>query len=74
MQGVVELALEAPFKLRVIEIAGMEIKIVGMNTDVFVLELDDYLDSFAFRARREVQQRMFVEAELAEDAVQSRSG
>ena len=31
VQGVVELALEAPFKLLVVEVAGMKIEIIGVH-------------------------------------------
>ena len=71
MQGIVKLALEAPFKLRVVEVSGMEIKVVGMNGDIFVFELDNDLDPFAFRACGEVQQRMFVQAQLRQNAVET---
>ena len=52
----------------------MKIEVVGMNRNAFVFKPDDDLDAFAFRARREVQQRMFVETELGEYAVEARVG
>src|SRR6202041_897946 len=64
VQGVVKLALEAPFELRVVEVAGMQIEIVGVYRDRCVFELDDYFYAFAFGAGGEVQQRVLVEAEL----------
>jgi hypothetical protein len=71
VQGIEELALEAPFKLRVIEIARMEIEIIRMHGNGFIFELDDDLDAFALGARREIQQWVFVKAELREDAVEA---
>ena len=64
VEGVVELALEAPFELRVVEVAGMEIEVVSMHGYGFVFEFNDDLDAVSFGARGEVQQRMLVEAEL----------
>jgi hypothetical protein len=72
VQGVVELSLEALFELGVVEVAGMEIEIVGVHGDGFVLELDDDLDAVSFGAGGEIQERMLVEAELGEDAVEAR--
>ena len=71
VQGIEELALEAPFKLRVVEIAWVQIKIVRVHRGGFIFELDDDPDTFALGARREVQQRVLVEAELREDAVEA---
>jgi len=74
VQRVVELTLEAPFELGMVEVAGMEVEVIGMHPDRGVLELDDYFHAFAFGARREIQQRMLVEAQLGEDTVEARGG
>ena len=74
VQGVVELALEAPFELRVVEVAGMQIEIVSVNRDTPVFELDNYLDAFAFSPGGESQKGMLVEAELGLDSIQARAG
>jgi hypothetical protein len=50
VQRVIELALEAPFELWVIEVAGMKIQVVGVDGDGGVFELDNYFDPFAFGA------------------------
>jgi hypothetical protein len=50
--------------LGVVEVAGMEIEIVGVHGDGFVLELDDDLDAVSFGASGKIQERMLVEAEL----------
>jgi hypothetical protein len=55
VQGVVKLALEAPLELRVVQVARMQIEIVGVNREGRVFELDDDFDAFAFRAGGEVQ-------------------
>src|SRR5580700_4804117 len=40
VQRVVELALEAPFELRMVEVAGMEFKIIRVHRDRGAFELD----------------------------------
>ena len=52
----------------------MEIEIVGVHGDGFVLEFDDDLDAVSFGASGEIQERMLVEAELGKDAVEARVG
>ena len=71
VQRIEELALKAPFELRIVEIARMKLEVVGVNRDVFVLELDDDFNAFTLRARREIQQWMFVEAQLSEDPLEA---
>ena len=64
VQGVVELALEAPLKLRVVEIAWVQIKIVGVHRNAFILELDNNLNPFIFRTCRKNQEWMLVQPKL----------
>ena len=71
VQAIVKLALEGPLKLRMIQVARMQIEIIGVDWDIGILELDDDLDSVAFGPRGEVQQRMLVQAQLSEDALQA---
>jgi hypothetical protein len=71
MQGVVELALEAPFELRIVEIAGMQIEIVDVYGHRLISKFDDDFDAVSFRACGEIQERMFVEAQLGEDSVET---
>src|SRR5271168_3332806 len=47
VQRVVELALEAPLELMVVEVAGMEIEVIGVDRDGCVFESDDEFHSFA---------------------------
>jgi hypothetical protein len=74
VQGIVELALKAPLELRVIQIAGVKIEVVGVDGNAFVLKLDDDFNSLAFGSRGEVQKGMLVEAKLGEHAVEARTG
>lgn len=74
MQAVEELALEGPLKLRVVQIAGMKLEIVGMHGNVRVLKLDDDFDGVAFVAGIEIEQRMFVEPELVKHALETSIG
>jgi hypothetical protein len=74
VQRVVKLALKAPFKLRMIKIARMQIKIISMHRHGRVLELNDNFDTVALGSRGKVQQRMFVETELREHAVETGIG
>src|ERR1700730_2014467 len=72
VQAVVELSLECPFKLRVIEIPGMKLEVVGMHWNRWILELDDHFHRVAFGARREIKQRMFVELQLRKNTFEPR--
>src|SRR5580658_6823463 len=58
VQCIVELALEAPFELGMVKIAGMEIEVVRMHGKGGILELNYDFDAFAFGARGKVQERM----------------
>ena len=74
MQAVVELALEAPFEPRIIQVAWMQVKVVGVHRNRRTLELDDYFHTFALGARREIQQRVLIKAELSEDPFEAGGG
>ena len=71
VQCIEELALEAPLELRVIEIARMEVEVIGVHGNGFVFELDDDFNALALGARGEVQKWMFVEPQLGEDTIKS---
>jgi toxin YoeB len=73
VQGIEELTLEAPFKLRVIEVAWMKIEIISVHRNGFIFELDDDLDTLPLGARGEVQERVLIEPELSENAIEARS-
>ncbi len=70
VQRVVDLALEVPGELGVIEVAGMDLKLVGMHGDGRVLQIDqDLYDAVRF-PRRESQQGMIVEPQVGADLFQ----
>jgi hypothetical protein len=48
VQRVVKLALEAPFELRMVKVAGMQIEIIRVHRDRSVFELNDYFNAFTF--------------------------
>jgi hypothetical protein len=71
VEGVVELALEAPFELRVVEIAGVEIEVVGVHGEAWILELDDDFDGVAFGTGGKRQQRVLIEPKLVADPIKT---
>src|SRR5215469_851798 len=74
VQRVVELPLKLPLKLRVIEIAGMQFVEIGVHRHGAMRELNADLDPVAFGARIEAEQRVLVEAQLGEHAVEAGIG
>lgn len=72
VQAVVELALESPFELRMIEVAGMKLEIIGMHWDGRTPELDDDFHGLALGARGEIEQRVLVEFQLRKNPFQPR--
>jgi hypothetical protein len=74
VQAVIELALKAPFELKIVQIARMKLEIIGMHWNVRVLEFDDDFDAVTLFAGRKVQQRVLVETQLREDAFQANIG
>src|SRR5260370_22383979 len=71
VQGIVELALKAPFKLSMVEVARVHIKVISVHRHGWIFELNDYFHAISLGACRETQQRMLVEAELIENAIQA---
>ena len=47
VQRIIELALEVPFELRMVEVAGMELKVIGMDRDGHVFESDGEFNPLA---------------------------
>ena len=68
VQAIVELPLERPLELRMIEVAGMQIEVVGVNRDVRILELDDHFNGFALNTGVKVEQGMLIKTQLGENA------
>jgi len=71
VERVEKLALKAPFELRMIEIARVQIEIVSMHGDGLIFELNNDLDALTFGASGEIQQRMLVETQLRENSVEA---
>jgi hypothetical protein len=71
VQGIVELALKAPFKLSIVEVARVHIKIISVHRHGWIFELNNYFHAISLGARRKIQQRMLVKAELIENAIQA---
>jgi hypothetical protein len=71
VQGIVELALKAPFKLSIVEVAGMHIKIISVHRHGWIFELNNHFHAISLGTRRKIQQWMLVKAELIENAIQA---
>jgi len=66
VQAVEDLALEGPLKLRIVEIARMQIVVVSMNFGLSESGTEYHLNPIALGARAERDQRMLIELELIE--------
>lgn len=71
MQAIIELTLERPFELRMVKIAGMQLEVISVHRNRRIFELNDYFNSFAFGACAEIEQGMFIQAELIQNALQA---
>lgn len=71
MKAIVKLPLEAPLELRVLQIARMQLEVIGVYLYRRILEANDDLDGFALRACVESQQRMLVKTQLPQHSLQS---
>ena len=67
MQAIVELALERPFKLRMLQVALMNMEEVCVDRDRAMLQLNSDFHSVALLFRREIKQWMFVQSKLRAD-------
>ena len=61
VQRVVELALKIPGELRMIKVTRMDLKLVGVNRDGRVLQVDQDFNHSLILARRKREQGMVVE-------------
>jgi len=66
VQSIVELVLQMPGELRMIEIARVNWKHVGVNRDGRVLQIDEDFDHAVIFARRKSEQRMIIEPQVIE--------
>ena len=73
MQRIVELALELPLKLRMIQIAGMHLELVVMRGNVGgPTGLNEHRDPVRFRRRRKGKPRVLVKLQLPAHTFQPR--
>ena len=72
VQAVIELSLEPPLELGMIEIAGMKFEVVGMHRDWRIPEVDDDFNGFALDPRREIEQGVLVEFQLLQHTLKPR--
>lgn len=70
MQAIVELALQMPGELGMLEVAGMNRKYVGVHRDGRVLQVDQHFDYTVVLARGKSQQGMLVEPQVIVDFLQ----
>src|SRR6202041_156035 len=68
VQPVVDLALKMPRELRIIEIAGVNGKHVGVNRHGRVLQVDEHFNHAVIFACGKSEQRMFVQFEVLLDS------
>lgn len=71
MQAIIELALERPLELRMIKVPGMKLKIISVHRNTRIFEFNDDFHALGLGARAEVEQRMFVQPELVQNALQT---
>jgi len=64
VQAIIKLALKAPLELGVVQIARMKFKVVIVNRNRRVLELNDDFYALALLPGTEGEQWVFVETEL----------
>ena len=72
MQAIIELPLEAPLELRMVQITRVQIEVIGVHRYTRIPELDDQFDAITFAASIEREQRVLIETELSEYAIQAR--
>ena len=61
VQAIVKLALECPFELGMVKIAGMHFEAVGVHRDGRIFEVDEDFNCVTFFLGLKVEERMFVE-------------
>jgi hypothetical protein len=60
VQAVVELPLQSPLELRVVQVARMKIEVVSVHRHRRILELDDQFDAITLSSGGELQQGMLI--------------
>ena len=74
VQAVEELTLKGPLELRVVQIAGMKLAIVGVDLRLAEARAENDLDSVTLRAGAEVNQRVFIELQVTKNTGESVDG
>ena len=60
VEAIEKLALKRPFKLRMVQVAGMELEVVGVHRHVGIFEPNDHFHRFTAELRVEGEQWMLV--------------
>ena len=71
VQAIIELVLQVPGELGMVQIAGMHFEHVGVNRDGRVLQIDQNFDPAIILVRGKCEQRMIVELQVIKDFPQS---
>jgi hypothetical protein len=69
MQAIVKLPLKSPLELSMIKVPGMKFEQIGVHGNWRILEIYDDLNPFAFGSRGEIQERVFVQLQLGQNAL-----
>jgi hypothetical protein len=72
VQAVVELSLERPLELGMVEVPGVKLEVVGVHGHGWILEIYQDFNAFTLGPSGEIEQRVFVKLELGENAFESR--
>ena len=74
VHAIVEIALERPGELRVLDIARVQRRVIGVHVQAGLLELDHQLDGAAMLAGGEAQQGVIVAGDFRLDLFERRHG
>jgi len=71
VEAIEKLALKGPLELRVVQVARMELKVVGVHRHAWIFEANDHFHCLAAQLRVEGEQRMLVKRELIQNTLQA---
>ena len=72
VEAIEKLALKGPLELRVVQVARMKLKVVGVHRHAWIFEANDHFHRLAAELRVEGEQRMLVKRELIQNTLQAR--
>jgi hypothetical protein len=72
MQAVIELALERPLKLGMVEVPGVKLEVVGVDGHGWIFEIYQDFNTFPLGPGGKFEQRMFVEIQLGKNTFEPR--